>query len=251
MLRSTVLPTGLLVAAFASWSALADPPSEVGLRGRLVVAPELLAAKEWAVDDRRAEALRTPANVRRPRGRPIAAMTEARPELTVVVIGEDLRDAPAERRLVVDGMRFLPGQLLVPRVGDVIIENKQSVEITVLDGKTALQKIPAGTTGTVTLTAGMHELSMRELPYAHASVRVLEHAKVLPFAADGSLPLVDVPSGEYTLAFFLGAAELRTQKLTVTPNTLLFIDATVSANTVVDVTVKDASVQIAIPVGQP
>ena len=233
--------------------ASADPPRENGIRGRLVIAPELRDAKEWPVDDVRAAALRTPANVRRARGRPIKAMTEALPQISVVVDGEDLRNEPApERKMLVEGMRFSPGQMLLPRPGPLEIENKQGQAITVIDetGK-VLGTIAPGATGSVQVPEGKHELSMKELPYARASVSVLAHGKLLPIEADGTIPLVDVPSGEYELAFYLGAAELRTQKLTLPPSGLLYIDATLSANTVVDVTVKDASVQIAIPVGVP
>jgi len=233
----------LLSLAFATFAvaASADPPRENGIRGHVVIAPELRAAKEWPVDDARAAALRTPANVRRPRGRPINPMTEALPAISVVVDGEDLRnEPPPERSLVVEGLRFSPGQMLLPRPGPVQIENKQAQPITVVDetGK-ALGTIAAGATGAVSVSEGKHELSMKELPYARVSVTVLAHGQVLPVDGNGDIPLVDVPSGDYTLAFYLGAAELRTQKLKVPGSGFLYIDATMSANTVVDVTVKE------------
>lgn len=253
MLRRTSLVVFCLLSGLLALPSVADPPRESGIRGRLVVAPELRDAKEWPVDDSRAAALRTSANVRRPRGRPIAPMMEPLPAITVVVDGEDVRNEQAtERTIVVEGMRFVPGQLLMPQPGVLKIENKQRQAITVVDqtGK-ALATVAAGQIGSVSVAAGKHELAMKELPYARASVTVLAHAKELPVAADGTIGLVDVPSGDYTLAFYLGAAELRTQKLTMPSSGLLFIDATLSANTVVDVTVKDASVQIAVPVGGP
>jgi hypothetical protein len=250
--RSKVLLTALVCASLGSTSSFAEPPREVGLRGRLIVAPELLAATVWAVDARRASAMQTPANVRRPRGRPLLPMTEARPDLSVVVEGEDLRDEPTNQRpVVIEGMRFVPGQMLMARPGSLTVENKQGVDLTIVDGGGAeLQKIPAGLSARVTLAAGVHELSTKELPYARASVKVLPQAKLLVFDKEGNLPLVDLASGEYTLSFYLGAAELRTQKLQVPPNTLLFIDATVSANTVVDVTTRDLSMQMGFPGGQ-
>jgi hypothetical protein len=253
MIRTVLRTKAFLIVSLVATSGQAEPPRENGLRGRLIVAPELRAAKEWPVDDRRADALRTAANVRRASGRPRAPMTEELPAISVVVDGEDVRNEPApERTMVIEGMRFVPGQILLPRPGPIKFENKQGQPVTIVDenGK-ALGTVAAGATEAVAVPEGRHELSMKELPYARASVTVLSHAKVLPVEADGTIPLVDVPSGEYTLAFYLGAAELRTQKLTMPGSGLLFIDATLSANRVVDVTVKDASIQIAVPVGGP
>jgi hypothetical protein len=232
-------------------STFAEPPREQGLRGRLIVAPELLAAKQWPVDARRADAMRTPANVRRPLGRAITPMTEPRPELLVVVEGEDVREeTPREQRVVLEGMRFVPGQLLLPRPGSVTIENKQATAVTVVSGE-VVQKIEPGASGRVSLVPGEHALSVKELPYARATVRVLTQAKILPFDAEGNMPFVELSGGDYKLAFYLGAAELRTQTLSVPNNGLLFIDATVSANTVVDVTVKDAAVHFGVSPGDP
>jgi hypothetical protein len=250
--RRRSLLVSVVLAAFASSSA-AEPPQETGLRGRVVVAPELLEAKEWPVDEQRAAALRTPANVRRPRGRPLQPIKEPRPELLVVIDGEDLRDdAPPVRRLVVADMQFMPGQLLVPRPGPLTIENKQETVVTIIDGQGAeLKKIAAGATETINVAVGKVVLSMREIPYARATVNVMSHAQILPVEPDGTIPLVAVPGGEYALSFFLGAAELRTQRLIMPQDGLLFLDATVSPHTVVDVTVKDASLQVAVPVGGP
>ncbi len=253
MIRRVAFALSILAVALGAVPVSADPARETGIRGRLVVSPELLAAKEWPVDKVRAEALRTPANVRRARGRPVKPMTEARPPISVVVDSEDLRNEPLPPLgVVVEGMRFTPGQLLLPHPGSITVENRQGQSVTIVDqsGK-ELGTIEAGAKAPVSLGAGKHELSMKELPYARASVTVLAHAKLLPVGADGSIPLVEVPGGDYELAFYLGAAELRTQKLTLPDAGLLFIDATLSENTVVDVTIKDASVQIAIPVGVP
>jgi hypothetical protein len=230
--------------------AVADPPRETGVRGRVVVAPEILAAKEWPVDATRAEALRTAANIRRPLGRRIAAMTEDVPAVSVVLEGEDLRnDAVAPTKVTITGMRFRPGQVLLPRPGPVTFENQQGISLTLVDasGK-VLQVVEAGASAEVSLPAGLHAITMKELPYARASVRVLTRGKILPIGTDGLIDRVDVPGGDYRLAFYLGAAELRSQDMSMPTNGLLFIDATVSANTVVDVSVKDATLQVAIPV---
>jgi len=249
------------LAALASQGALADPPRETGLRGRLVIAREILAAKEWPVDAGRAKALRTPANVRRHRGRAAVPLMEPIPAISVVVEGEDVRaDAPPTRKITLEGMRFSPGQALLPRSGPLTIENKQGVTLTILDTRTssdnqtetkAVATIAPGATEDIVLLDGDHQLSMKELPYARATVKVLRQGKLLPVADDGTIPLVDLPGGDYSLAFFLGAAELRREPMKIAANGLVFIDATISANTVVDVVQRDATLQIAVPVGNP
>jgi hypothetical protein len=256
-MRCALRLTPLLLLPFV---AHADPPKEVGVRGRLVVAAELASAKVWPVDEERAKLLRSPANIRRLRGRVPLPLKEPMPALAVVVEGEDVRAVPSpERRLVVEGMRFSPGQALLPRAGSIVIENQHDTFVTVVDtrvvgGKTetnALATIAAGAKESVELGDGEHTLGLKELPYARANVRVLRQGRILPVNADGTIPYVDLASGDYSLAFFLGAAELRREPLTIAPNGLVFIDATVSANTVVDVTQKDANLQVAVPVERP
>ena len=243
----------LLGTALVVPSALAQtPPSEKdrGVRGRVVIAPELLAATEWPVDPSRATALRTPANTRRGQGRKLQPMTEMLPDISVVVEGEDVRpDNPPPKTLIVEGMRFAPGQALLARPGPIAIENKQGIPLTIVDAnRRVLKTLAVGETAQITLPEGLNLLSMKELPYAAASVRVLGRGRFLSYDEMGELQQVPLSGGDYTLSFYLGANELRRQPLTVPEKGQLFIDATISANTVVDVTVQDASVQIAVPV---
>jgi hypothetical protein len=231
--------------------AQTPPPSEKdrGVRGRVVVAPELLAATEWPVDAARAAALRTPANSRRGQGRKLQPMMEALPDIAVVVEGEDVRaDTQPPKTIVLEGMRFVPGQALLARPGPIALENKQGIPVTIVDAqKHVLKTLAVGETAQINLPEGLNTLTMKELPYAAASVRVLSRGRFLVVDDAGELAQVPLSGGDYTLSFYLGANELRRQPLQVPENGQLFIDATISANTVVDVSVKDASVQIAVP----
>ncbi len=226
------------------------PPAvrEAGVRGRIVVAPELQAATELPVDAARAESLRTPAHVRRARGRKVLPMMEPVPELSIVVEGEDVRaDTAPPKTIVLEAMRFVPGQVLLTRPGPLAVENRQGQPITIVDGDKPLDTIPAGETRQVTLSAGPHVLSMRELPYARANVKVLERGRVLPLDANGDIPFVGFVEGDYQLSFWLGVGELHRREFSVARNGLSYIDGTVSGNTVVDVSIKDVADRIAAP----
>ena len=252
MLRVTETLALVAFTLLVGTSLLAQaPPSEKarGVRGRVVVAPELLAATEWPVDASRAGALRTPANARRGQGRKLQPMTEALPDIAVVVEGDDVRaDSQPPKTLVIEGMRFVPGQALLARPGPIAIENKQGIAVTIVDGnRRVLKELGVGETAQITLPEGLNQLAMKELPYAAASVRVLSRGRFLTIDDAGELAQVPLSGGDYTLSFYLGANELRRQPLQVPENGQLFIDATISANTVVDVSVKDASVQLAVP----
>ena len=253
MVRVPVLSASLafvVLVGTAAFSQPAEGEKEKGIRGRVVVAPELLAAAEWPVDAARGEALKTPANVRRPQGRRLQPLMEPLPELLVLVEGEDVRPSNAgPKTIVIEGMRFVPGQMLLPRGGPVAIENKQGQPITVVDGAgKELATLTPGETKQVTMLEGVHELRMRELPYAKASLKVLSRGRSLPVTIEGDIPLVELIGGEYELSFWLGVSELHRRPFRVAQNGLVYIDATVSANTVVDVTIKDASYQVPIPV---
>lgn len=233
--------------------SLAQPAAaekQSSVRGKVVVAPELLAATEWPVDDARAKSMRTPANVRRPSGRVLAPLTEAVPDVVVVLEGDDVRaDTAPPKTLVVEGMRFSPGQALLPRPGPIAIENKQGLPLTIVDQKGAtVATIAPGQTQQVSLADGVHTLSMKELPYGVATVRVLAKGRILPFDENGEIARTAVDAGDYELSFYLGANELHRRPLQMGQDGQLYIEATVSANTVVDATIKDASVQIAVPV---
>src|SRR4051794_25093183 len=77
------------VALCAAAPALAADPQQVrGVRGRVVVAPELMAATEWPLDADMDRVRRTPARVRRPSGHQAATtLSEPTPDLLVVLEG--------------------------------------------------------------------------------------------------------------------------------------------------------------------
>lgn len=247
-----LLGTALFFPATLAQETPPGQEAQRGIRGRVIVAPELLGATEWPVDATRAAALRTPANVRRGQGRRLQPMTEALPDIAVVLEGPNVRpDSLPPRTLVIQGMRFSPGQALLARPGNIAIENKQGIPVTLVDEKgQVLKTLAVGATDQIELREGQHVIGMKELPYAVATVKVLARGRVMPFNDEtGDLPLVAVDPDDYTLSFYLGANELFRKALSMPDKGVLFIDATISQNTVVDVTIKDASVQIAVPVG--
>ena len=99
----------------------------------------------------------------------------------------------------------------------------------------------------MSLPEGVNVLVLKELPYAAATVRVLKRGRFLSIDDSGELSPVDLTGGDYYLSFYLGANQLRREKMTIPENGQRFIDATISENTVVDVSIKDAAIQIAIP----
>ena len=218
------------------------------MRGRVIVAAELKAQQTWVLDEDRAKVIRTSARMRRPMGRKLLPLTEPMPTLAVVLEGTGLRPTsmpPAT--LSVEGMRFNPSQALLARPGALVVENKQRSPFTLVDDKgRALATVAPNATAQVSLPEGVHTLSVREMPYCQALVRVLGHGVVLPLQDSGDIPLVAVPGGDYTLSFFLGASPLRVQPLSVPERGLIFIDAAVSARGVVDVSLKDGSMRQAV-----
>ena len=243
---TVVLGAGLFDPALAQ-SVPTDRQKSV--RGRVVVSPELLAATEWPVDAARAAALRTPANTRRPQGRKLHHITESTPAISIVIEGDDVRpDNLPPKTLVVEGMRFVPGQALLTRPGPIAIENRQGIPLSVVDAsKRVLKTLAVGETAQVSLPEGVNVLVLKELPYAAATVRVLKRGRFLSIDDSGELSPVDLTGGDYYLSFYLGANQLRREKMTIPENGQRFIDATISENTVVDVSIKDAAIQIAIP----
>ncbi len=222
---------------------------EAGVRGHVVVAAELQAATEVVVDDARALSMRTPAHVRRARGRKIQPLMEPLPELLIVVEGEDVRaDNVPPKTVTIKGMRFVPGQVLMTRPGALAVANEQGQTLTIESDGKALETIAAGETRQITLPAGVHSLTMRELPYARATVKVLERGRALPLDGNGDVAFVGFVEGDYQLSFWLGVGELHRRDFRIARNGLSYIDATVSANTVVDVSIKDVGDPVAVPV---
>lgn len=258
-------PAFAAFAAFAVFGAFAvlvpfaaraqDVPLEKqkGVRGRVVVAPELLSTPV-PIEGERERLLRGTALVRRPMGRKPLPLVENPGDLVVMLEGEGLPkpEGATLPKLVFSSMRFTPGSIVTARPTRVQIENKQGTPITVESATAAgaaksSGPIAPGATGEIDLAAGDHLVTVKELPFASASVRVLDKGRPLPLTAEGEIPLVDIPGGGYQLTFFLGAEPLRIQPINVPDRELVFIDATVSALKVVEVSIKDASMRIAVP----
>jgi hypothetical protein len=238
------------LVALAVWrapDAAAIEKVDPGVRGKIVVSPEL-PNTEWPLTPDEEKARRAPARVRRPAGRAEPKpLTERRPELLVVLEGAR-SDATIPRKLVVQGHRFLPSQILMPKAGDLAVENKMGKKITILDGQgRALVALEPGETKTAPLPEGTATLAVEEIPSARAFVRVLDRARVLPVKDNGDVDFVGVEPGEYKLVFYHGAEPVYQQPLALGDEKVLFIDATVSAKAVVTVAVKDATIRIAVP----
>jgi hypothetical protein len=227
-----------------------DPAKDKGVSGKVVVAPEL-ATTAWPLSPERERALVTPALVRRP-VRATTPVTELPGPLVVMLEGEGIREEnPKAPTLVLEGMRFVPGTIVVARVLPVEVQNKQEGPVTFVDETGAeIGKAGPGETATLKLKTGMTLVRVKELPFATAAVRVLERGRVLPLK-DGNIAMTAIPGGEYMLTFFLGSEPLRVQELVIPDQGLVYIDATVSQKGVVDVSIKDASMRTAVPVSVP
>ncbi len=242
----------LLVVVAVAPAARAAEKMDPGVRGKVTLAPEL-ATSEWSMTAEEEKARRAPARVRRPTGRAeLKPLTEPTPELLVVLEGARPGDQVLPRKLVVQGHRFVPGQLLLPKAGDVTIENKMGRKITIVDGQgRALVSLEPGESKAAPLAEGVATLAVEELPYARATVRVLERAKVLPVKQNGDIDFVPVETGEYKLVVYHGAEAVYQQPFQLPEDKVFFIEATVSAKAVVTMAVKDATVRIAIPQNTP
>ena len=258
--RNTAAAAAILLLAAAAGAQEAPPDKQRGVRGRVIVAPELWRADTWPITGVREAALRSGAIVRRPVGRALKPLVEHAPPLTVMLEGGGLRqESPETPTLKVTGMRFVPGSIVVPRAVVARVQNGEAVPITIIGGDCGPVKIAPGETGDVSLkpptpsadgTVAPVELSVAEWPFAKALARVLPSGRTLP-VKDGEVPLQDIPGGEYTLTFFLGAEPIRQQPLTVPERGVVFIDATVSAKGAVDVSIKDSAVVPVAPVLPP
>ena len=250
--------SSLLLVAFMAQPSHAQESGrqeKAGIRGRVVVEPELLAATERPIDVIRAEALETSAHVRRPRGRRLLPMMAAMPDLAVVIQGEDVRvDSPSPKTIVIEGMRFVPGQVLLTRPGSIAVENRQGQALTVMGKSGVLATIAAGETKQVALSSDKDDqvLFLKEMPFARAVAKVLDRGLAVPFDANGEMPFTSLVEGEYSISFWMGSEILYGPTLfQVKRNHTSYIDATISANSVVTVAVKDASMFVAVPVAQP
>lgn len=228
--------------------AQAGTPLKSGLRGRVVIAPELASAKVWPVEESTQARIAMDARVRRPTGQaPLRPHTEPMPELLVVLEGARAPQKPEPRLVRVTGMRFVPAQLLVARPQEVRIENAQKGAITIASvGGEDLGTLEPGASGNFVLEEGEHELVIREMPFARAKVKVLPPSRFLP-VEKGAIAPIAIESGDYQLAFYHGARALRVQSISLPEDKYLAIDAAVSANGVVTVSIKDGDLQVAVP----
>jgi hypothetical protein len=234
----------MMVVVVGTWSTAAvadDADKERGVAGKVTVAPEWSAAAEWPVDDDRAAAMHTPARVRVPVGRPLRPLLEPRPELLVVLEGEGVpKDVRPPPTVVVRGMRFEPGQFLLPRPGPVAMNNQHNTPVTImLDESTVLGTIAPGETTQLDLPEGSHVLRIRELPSAVANANVRRFGRVLSVSPTGDIAKLDVREGEYVMAVYLGAKSLRADPAVVPQQGVLYFSYTVSANGVVDVSLPN------------
>ncbi len=240
----------LALALLSSSPALAQSGAlKSGLRGRVVIAPELASAKTWPVGEEEQRRLARGARLRRAMGHgALGQNSEPMPALLVVLEGARSPQKPAARELRVEGMRFVPAQLLVARPGEVRITNAQKGAVTITRaGGDVIGTIQPGESGDFVLEVGDHALQIQEMPFAHATVKVLPPSRFLPVTKGGDIEPIPIESGDYQLAFYHGAHALRVQSLSVPEGKYLAIDAAVSANGVVTVSIKDGDLQVAVP----
>jgi hypothetical protein len=238
---------GVLIAQ----PAPGDGPIKSGIRGRFVIAPELLERRTWPMDPERSKELRVSSRVQRPTGRgALGVRSEPMPELLVALEGARSRstDEQPPRKLVLEGMRFVPGQILVARPGVLVVENRHSKPMTIrADEGDVNVSIEPGKSAEVPLTAGLHGLLVAEMPFARAQVRVLDKAVLVKVNDDGTVPPTAVEAGDYQLAFYHGVKALRVQELPIPDGAYVAFDAAASANAVVTVSIKKGDLEVAVP----
>lgn len=227
---------------YAKKKRSSDPRN--GLRARIVVSNELMQAKTWPVREERADELEDVHRVRRPIGKAgVTPMLEPRLPLRVALEGARSGTAP-KQRIEVDGMRFVPSEVVITQESELEIVNREDAFITVDRVKGAeLAIIGEGKAHQVKLPKGEHILKLRSFPFARAKVKVLPAATFLEWNEDGEVDLLPIKPGKYQLAFYLGTHALRVQQIEVPEEGVIAIDATVSANGVVTVSEKDGGLQ--------
>ncbi len=233
----------VLVAAISvSDTALAQqgglaPAGQTGIAAKFVIDIELLATAERALDSARKEGLeKTPGYVHRTRGRRLHTMLGDRPDLAVTIEGEDVRGDAPPKTIAIEGLRFSPGQVLLPKAGAVAFENKQTQPLSITDKAGAvLATIAPGETKQVQLATGDHVLSLKEFPFAKSVVKVLNRGATLALNEDtGEVPFTSLVEGDYKLSFWLGTELLHGPTPFVVPRGgQLFMRGTISANDVV------------------
>lgn len=237
----------LILTAVLVDDARAQSALKSGVRGRVIIARELAQATVQPVLAGEKAWYQTQANVRRASGRGVkATLTEPVPELLIVI--EGVKPANAEVRAVrFQGLRFVPSSLLVPKPARLKVYNDEAFPIEV-GAADVTEKIEPGGSAFLELPAGRFDLRVLNQSFARGDVNVLETATVLPVKGDGLIDPVPVEPGEYQLGFYWGATPLQVQSISIATNAMVAIDASISANRVVTVSVKDGSLQA---IGQP
>ena len=223
------------------------PDGRRGVRARIVVSSELMEARNWPVREERGDALQGVHRIRRPHGPAgITPMEEPRLPLRVVLEGARAK-SPSRQRISVDGMRFVPAEVVITKGTELEITNRETRFITIDREKGGeLAIIEKGKSEQAKLPKGEHILKLRSFPFAKAKVKVLPEATFLEWDEEGEVDLLDVKPGKYQLAFYLGAHALRVQEIEVPEEGVIAIDATVSANGVVTVSLKDGDLQVPV-----
>jgi hypothetical protein len=250
--RRMSAPTTLVVCMvfLIGGAAFAQSALKSGIRGRVIIARELSQATTQPIDPGASAWFQTQANVRRHTGRGIkAVLTEPAPELLIVVEGEKPQTSEV-RAIRFKGLRFVPSSLLVPKPARLKIYNDEAFPISV-GAADVKDRIEPGGSVFLDLPAGRHDLRVLDQSFARADVNVLEMAIVLPVKADGLIDAVMIEPGDYQLGFYWGATPLQVQSVTIGANAMVAIDASISANRVVTVSVKDGELQVAAPPPPP
>lgn len=249
-LRAT-LTLCCLTTTFATSAAAEAGAIKSGVRGRVIVAPELSSATHWPARDEIVARVTAGARVRRPSGHaaPQPLLLERLP-LVIVLEGVRHQQAVPPTELRVEGQRFVPAEVVLPRPGRLRLTNAHRTQATVRDSAGAvIAALPPGESAEIDLDVGEHTLTLTEYPFARAQVRALGPSRVLTVTRTGDIPAVPVDEGDYQLAFYEGARALQVQTLQVPASRYVAIDGSVSANGVVTVSVKEGDLQVAAPTG--
>jgi hypothetical protein len=215
-----------------------------GVLGRVTVDPALANAKTRLLrGDKGAPTMKATSGARivRPAGiLPLEAATEPMPELKLVLKGAESKAADPPTKVVFESGNFSPRHALMPNPGPLAVENKSTQEITLLNAKgEKMASIPPNSEQAIQMAAGEQALKVKLMPHAEIRLVVLQRSAQIPLdAKTGRLVATPVASGDYELAFYLGADALRVHPVKVPAAGALNVEASVSDKEVVTVTAK-------------
>jgi hypothetical protein len=241
------------MAAFGQDPAAPAAPApnvdQSGVLGRVVVAPNLASATSRLVKDEGNPVSKhtSGARIARPAGpAAIAAVVEPMPELKLVLEGAKPKAADATTKITYVGGNFSPRHALLPNPGPFIVANEGKADITLIDAKgIKLASVAAGAEMPIEIAEGDHEFAVKMRPHATVRMRVLASSVQLPFdPKTGRMAATAVASGDYQLAFYLGADALRVHPVKVPLAGALTVEASVSDKEVVTVTAKTNEVVV-------